>query len=238
MEILQETERTKPVNADRVMVTYYTDPLCCWSWALEQHWKKLREEFQGLLKWKYVMGGMIPDWKNYNDPMNAVNRPIQLGPVWMHASQVTETPIDYSIWHKDPPASSYPCCIAVKCAQQQSPQAGEVLLYALRQAVMTNCKNISREDVIMQIAGDLAKRKPEVFSDEKFRKSWEEGSGSHSFLDDLRETRFLRIGRYPTVTFSNGGVKGIIITGYRPYEILKSAMLEMARARGSREPMM
>ena len=23
------------------MVTYYTDPLCCWSWAFEPHWRKL-----------------------------------------------------------------------------------------------------------------------------------------------------------------------------------------------------
>ena len=104
---------------------------------MEPHWKKLREEYADKIDWQYVMGGMVQDWNSYNDPMNAVTRPLQFGPIWMHASQVSQRPMDATVWHTDPPASSYPSCIAVASAMLQSPLAGELLLNALREAVMT-----------------------------------------------------------------------------------------------------
>lgn len=209
------------------MVTYYTDPLCCWSWALEPHWNRLKSDYQQLIKWRYVMGGMIQDWTTYNDPMNAISRPIQFGPIWMHASQVSGTPIDYSIWHKDPPASSFPSCIAVKCASLQSPRAAELLLHDLRKAVMVEGRNISREPVIMEAAEALNKRSPNIFDYDKFICSWKDGSGIEAFSGDLRQTRFLKIGRYPTITFTAGGPTGVMITGYRPYLILEESLKKM-----------
>ena len=213
-----------PVRSDRVIVTYYTDPLCCWSWAIEQHWKKLREEFSDVIDWTYVMGGMIQDWRSYNDPMNAISRPLQFGPVWMHASQVSGVPIDFSIWHRDPPESSFPSCVAVKCAGLQSSAAGELLLYDLREAVMTKAVNIAREPAIFSVAEQLSKKGKDLFSLDEFKGAWESGAGARAFREDLQKTRFLKIGRYPTFTFTNAGPKGIMITGYRPYEVLKEAL--------------
>src|SRR5687767_9309029 len=91
---------------DRVEITYYTDPLCCWSWALEPQWRKLRYEFGDQIRWKYCMGGLIPNWQTFSDPMNSVARPAQMGPLWMDASQVSGMPIADSIWSQNPPASS------------------------------------------------------------------------------------------------------------------------------------
>ena len=215
-----------PINttADRVLITYYTDPLCCWSWALEAHWKKLRETFNDRIQWKYVMGGMIQDWNSYNDPMNSINKPLQFGPVWMHASQVSGVPMDSSIWHTDPPASSFPSCIAVKCASLQSAKAEELLLLALRKAVMTNGRNISKERVLLSVAEEVSHAEPEQFSLVMFEDAWQNGSGVEAFKRDLQQTRFLKIGRYPTLTFTTTKVRGIMITGYRPYEVLKEAL--------------
>ena len=211
----------------RVMITYYTDPLCCWSWAIESAWKKLKSEFRDRIQWKYVMGAMIQDWQSYNDPMNAITRPIQFGPVWMHASQIAGVPIDYSIWHTDPPASSFPSCIAVKCAQLQSAEAGEHLLYHLREAVMTRGLNISNEAVILSLVKELSEKEGGELSLKTFEESWSSGSGADALREDLQATRFLKIGRFPTFTFTNTGAKGIIITGYRPYEVLKDALTQM-----------
>ena len=213
--------------ADRIMITYYTDPLCCWSWALEPHWQRMREEYGSTIQWNYVMGGMIQDWSSYNDPLNAITKPIQLGPVWMHASQISDIPIDSSIWHTDPPASSYPSCIAVKCAQLQTPEAGELMLYSLRKAVMTQARNVAKESVIFSIAETLSNEYPGAFSLEKFLTSWQDGSGANAFRGDLGQTRFLKIGRYPTLTFTLHGPKGIIITGYRPFDVLRDALEQM-----------
>ena len=212
---------------DRVMITYYTDPLCCWSWALESQWRKVKEHYGDRIEWTYVMGGMIQDWKTYNDPMNAISRPVQFGPIWMHASQVSGTPMDYSIWHKDPPSSSYPSCIAVKCATLQSNEAGELFLHDLREAVMTRSLNISKAPVIFSIAEKLAERQPGKFNLHSFETSWNDGSGADAFTADLQKTRFLKIGRFPTLTFTNNTATGIMITGYRPFNVLREALDQM-----------
>jgi hypothetical protein len=54
--------------------------LCCWSWALEPHWRRLRDEFGAALACRYRMAAMIAGWDSYNDPLNTVSRPVQMGP--------------------------------------------------------------------------------------------------------------------------------------------------------------
>ena len=234
-ELVKE-EQKNATTADRVMVTYYTDPLCCWSWAIEPHWKKLREEFRGSIDWKYIMCGMLQDWQTYNDPMNAITKPVQFGPVWMHASQVSGVAIDFSIWHRDPPESSFPASLAVKCAMLQSPLAGELLLYDLREAVMTKGLNIAREPVIFSIARQLAENQPDVLDLGQFQLAWSGSEATDAFREDLQKARFLKIGRYPTFTFTNRSSKGIIITGYRPYEVLKEALGQMIDVPNKKSP--
>jgi len=111
-----DNSNVAPTEAVCITINCYTDPLCCWSWASQSDWERLRNEYKNVIRWNYIMGGMIPDWKNYADPVSSVSNPLQMGPVWMHASQVTKTPMHYGIWHEDPPYSSYPACIAVKSA--------------------------------------------------------------------------------------------------------------------------
>src|SRR3982751_5843478 len=141
---------------DLINVTIYTDPLCCWSWAFESQLQELKTILNGQATWKYRMGGLLPSWSNFYDNINSVSKPIQLGSVWMHAGQIARKPICHQLWVSDPPASSYPACIAVKCAQLQSATAGELMLNLLREACMTNGKNIAKLDVLFEVAEKLA----------------------------------------------------------------------------------
>lgn len=215
--------KSRSAAEDRVNVTYYTDPLCCWSWAFEKHWRRFQNEFSDRINVRYVMGGMIPDWNQYNDPLNSVSRPLQMGPVWMHASQVTHTPMDYTLWHEDPPSSSYPGCIAVKCAMLQSAELGENYLFRLREAVMTKHLNIAKYDVLKAIAADM----PDNLDIDRFVGDWKAGNGHAAFREDLKLAGYHKIGRFPTLTFSNASGKGIMIVGYRPYEMLSTAFMQM-----------
>jgi putative protein-disulfide isomerase len=206
----------------RVIITYYTDPLCCWCWAMEQHWNRLLEEYVDYISFKYVLGVMIPDWETYNDPVNSVSRPMQMGPVWMHAAQVTQTKISYAIWHTDPPSSSYPSCIAVKCAALQSAKAEHFYLQKVRKAVMLDGLNISKVEVLTNLAEQLEEEMPEIFSTSKFKEDWKGNAVRNSLRKDMEQAALHAIGRYPTLTFVRKG-KGLIMTGYRPYEELKKA---------------
>jgi predicted DsbA family dithiol-disulfide isomerase len=175
------------------------------------------------------MGGLIQDWNHFNDPMNSVSRPFQMGPHWMHASHVTQSNIHYQIWHEDPPTSSYPACIAVKCASLQSPIAEELYLEATRSAVMEKGLNVSKIEILLDITRELADAQPEVFSYDQFVQDWNRGAAQAAFRADLQQTSFHKIGRFPTITFTNQTGKGLIITGYRPYEVLVQAMDNMVR---------
>jgi protein-disulfide isomerase-like protein with CxxC motif len=46
-----------------VEVTYYTDPVCPWSWGLEPAMRKLSEDFAGEVRFTYVMCGRSANWK-------------------------------------------------------------------------------------------------------------------------------------------------------------------------------
>jgi len=200
---------------DRVDLTFYTDPLCCWSWAMYSSLKGLQELYPGTLSVRYCMGGMIPDWTSYDDAVNAVSKPIQMGPVWMEAQHLTGVQLNSRIWFEDPPASSYPGCIAVKCAQLQSDTAGEEYLRLLWQAVMENGRNIAKMDELVEISNLVTTE----FDTGRFSDDLINGNGKSAFSKDLDEVRKQNISRFPTLVMKSSR-KGLIFTGYRALEVL------------------
>ncbi len=215
-------------KADGVEIVYYTDPLCCWSWAFEPQWRKLQYHFSDYLRWRYCMGGLLPSWKNFNDSMNIVNRPAQMGPIWMEASHISGMPIHNRIWIDNPPASSYLSCIAVKCAQLQSASAGEQYLRLLREAIMLHGQNISLLSVLTKIAETLAIRSPQQFNIELFNTDMQNDRGLEAFRKDIQEVKQNGINRFPTLLFRRLHFPSILITGYRPYVVILDALKQIA----------
>ena len=208
---------------DRIEVLCFTDPLCCWSAALQPHLEKLKAEFHGNIHIRYLMSAMIPDWKTYHDPLFSVQKPIQMGPVWMEARHTTGADINDQIWVTDPPSSSFPPCLAVKTAEIQSPQAGERMLFALREAVMKKGLNIAKESIISGVAEELSSLMPGEFDLDLFKREYNQGESRNLLREDLREVKIHQVGRFPTLIVRKKGQKTIMMTGYRPYESLASA---------------
>jgi len=212
----------------RVNIEFYTDPLCCWSWAFEKSWRQLLSKYGDQISYRYMMCGMIPNWDSYNDGMNAVSKPIQMGAVWMHASEVTHVKMRYDIWHLDPPTSSYPPCIAVKTAALQSSEAADRYLFEMRRCLMEDAVNISKPEVLLSIA-----KRIQSIDFEKFKHDWNTGLGKNAFRDDIQKAKFHGIGRFPTLTFTNAEGKGILIVGYRPFDVLELAFQSIANKTAS-----
>jgi putative protein-disulfide isomerase len=221
-------DKTTNKVTDQVALVCYTDPLCCWSWGMQPQLQRLLEEFPGRITVEYCMGGLIPSWEEFSDPLNSIQNPSQMGPMWMQAGHLTGRPIDDMVWISDPPSSSYPACIAVKTAQMQSPEAGKQLLFRLSEAVMENRKNISKTEVISQVAEALAKDHPEVIDFERFKKEYNGDLSREAFRQDLQKVKLNKIGRFPTFTISSHKGHGVMITGYRPYEALLEAIRQVA----------
>jgi predicted DsbA family dithiol-disulfide isomerase len=213
-------------QADRVNIVYYTDPLCCWSWAFEPQWRRLRYEFRDYITWQYRMGGLISTWNNYNDAVNSISRPLQMGPLWMQAHYVSGMCMNDRIWLNDPPQSSYPACVAVTCAGLQSHNAEEKYLRYVREAVMLKGRNIARQHVLFEIAERLSNECAN-FDVHQFKENYLSGPGIEAFKRDLHEVQYKNITRFPTLTISSNNKGGIMLTGYRSYSSLIEALKDL-----------
>jgi putative protein-disulfide isomerase len=206
-------------QAEGVSITYYTDPLCCWSWALEPELDKLNDKLKGLISWRFCMGGLIPSWQTFSDPVNSVSRPLQMGPVWMHAGQIANVPINHSLWLKDPPGSSYPACIAFKCVQLQSEEYAKYYLRLLRVSCMVNGINIGKQTELLQLADQLKEQFPE-FDKIVFSRDLINGNGREAFRLDINEIKTKNIDRFPCLIIRQENRPSLLLSGYRPYEDL------------------
>ncbi len=92
-----------------VVVSYYTDPCCPWSWALEPALRKLEWEFGENLSITYVMCGMA---QQFGDPGPLIGEILA-------AAASSGMPVDARLWLESPLRSSHPACIAVKAAAEQ-----------------------------------------------------------------------------------------------------------------------
>ena len=209
-----------------ITITYYTDPLCCWSHAMAPSIRELRSALGGLLSWRYCMGGLIPSWDNFSDPVNSVTRPLQMGPVWMHASKVSGVPIDQNLWFRDPPASSYPACIAFKCVELQSGDYATGFLELLWEKCMVAGINISDEDQLLKIAYEFNRANPS-FDLKRFSNDFSNGNGRNAFSDDVQEVKASNITRFPTMIFRKQNNPSLIITGYRPFSALMKVVKKL-----------
>jgi putative protein-disulfide isomerase len=216
-------------NADGVEVTFYTDPLCCWSWAMAPAWDGLVAECADAIKVSYKMGGLLPSWKHFEDAAHSISRPTQMGPEWMHAAHLSGVTINSQLWITDPPASSYPACIAVKCVQLQSERYGETFLKLLREEVMVGGKNIARSEVLLDTAWLLHDQYCD-FDLFKFRDDLMGEAGKEAFRKDLQDAKYLGINRFPTLVINRKQRPAIMLTGYQSYESLKKAVVILDQA--------
>ena len=200
-------------------VIVYTDPLCCWSWAFESQLEALQQELGKRVCWKYKMGGLIPSWKNFYDEANSVSRPAQMGPVWMHVGQIINKPIHHQVWMKDPPASSYPACIAVKSAQLQGEIFGQALLKILWKKCMIEGQNISKQSVLNEIMKSFAACYT-AFDFEKYQEDYSNGNAIKSFRADIELVQYYRINRFPSIIIQLQDQPNVLVKGYRNYDEL------------------
>ena len=199
---------------EEIYISYFTDPLCAWSWAFEEEWQKLKGLLGEHLHINYHMGGLIPDWKTFSDSVNSVTRPLQMGPVWMHIAEMTNVKVNHSIWMRDPPSSSYPACIAYKCAELQSRLAAELYLTMLREAVMLFGQNISKTEILLSLAANPVLELV-GFDKAKFKEDLFNSAGLDAFRNDLQLIQNYRITRFPGLVIRRKNKPALLVRGYK-----------------------
>ena len=122
-------------------VTYITDPACSESWGIEPMVRRLMAEFGDDLTWTFVMGGLAREYKPDDHPKMAY--------AWLSRAEKSRMPFDPLIWRDAPLRSTYPACMAMKAAADQSPQdGGYAYLRALREGIFCFRKKLDTPDVL------------------------------------------------------------------------------------------
>ncbi|MGI8595565.1 MAG: DsbA family oxidoreductase [Solirubrobacteraceae bacterium] len=127
----------------KVHASYYTDPVCPWSWAMEPALRGLQREFGEGIEWTFVMGGLAREIED--DPRRIVE--------WLEAGDQGAMPVDPRIWAGGPasrPRSSYPACIAVKAAAEQGDPAR--YLRRLREGLLARRRKLDTTEALIEEA--------------------------------------------------------------------------------------
>jgi len=126
-----------------VHASYYTDPACPWSWALEPALRRLEVEFGEEVRITYVMGGLAREF----------GRPEPLVAEWLTAGERSGMPVDPRIWLEGAPASSFPACLAVKAAGEQGDPGS--YLRRLREGLMCGRRKLDTTEALVEAARAL-----------------------------------------------------------------------------------
>jgi putative protein-disulfide isomerase len=226
-----------------VSVSYYTDPLCPWSWGIEPSIRKLMIEFGEALEWTIVMGGLA------RDVLASRSQPAGLGEQqvyarlireWLVAAEQTRMPYDPLLWAEGPVASSYPACMAFRAASEQGPDAAHRYLRRLREGLMTERRKLDGAEALVEEARAAG------LDVERFRLDLRSHAITEAFAADLDRSRELASWAppaagpcshgagdvaLPTVVFGSDRPPTVVV-GMRPYEDYRDA----ARAAGAQAP--
>ncbi len=233
MRLDLEPKRASSAREERpsLELLYFTDPDCSWCWASEPIIKKIKADYPGQVRIVYKMGGLLEAWENFFDSRNQIERAEQVAPHWVEVAERSGMPIDEGVWLEDPPSSTYPGCIAYKAAEAQDEAWAEVYLRRLREAVMTERRNISKESVLFELAESLD------FDMVRFKADYRAGA-REAFFADLAETRRRGISGFPTMIGVNQDGAEITLPGYRPYADYESAFKRLATSELYKMPLL
>jgi predicted DsbA family dithiol-disulfide isomerase len=216
-----------------VEVAEFTDPACSWAWGTEPKLRLLRWRYGDRLRWRRVLGGLIPDRRktvpNW-DPRRAARRqPGYWRNVWKHTGMSYPVSLDWMF------TSTEPAGKAVKAADEQGAQVGERVLRRLREETFifrrppdTTARIL---EALREVPGLDVERFGEDLESERvaklFREDWEETRRPDPWVLDLDET-YEGAGRakhtdgywryvFPTLVFRGPEGKRIV-PGWKPYE--------------------
>ncbi len=232
LELAPERSVTGHDEPPKLDVLYFTDPDCSWCWATEPVVKKMLEEYPGQVRVVYKMGGLLESWDTFFDARNQIGRPEQVAPHWVEVAQRSGMPIDERIWYEDPPGSTYPGCIAFKAALLQDERLAEAFLRRLREAVMTERRNISKESVLFELAEPLG------LEMSRFQFDYRAGDARETFFQDLSEGRTRGITGFPTMVVVNKDHEEIVLGGYRPYADYEQAFVRLTQGNLHKMPLL
>ena len=206
-----------PMREKLIKVRYFTDPICSTCWIIQPVWKKLILEYGRYLDIQYVMGGLLPSWK---DCKGKIISPSDAAIHWKEVAESYKMPIDSDVWIEDPLSSSFPPSIAYKAAQLQDENKALLFLRRIREMIFLEKKNIMKWSFLEQAAMEVG------LDVNRFRTDYT-GDARISFEQDLRLAREMDVYSFPTLFFTDRAGNEVRLRGYQHYQDFESVILHL-----------
>jgi len=200
--------------------SYYTDPACPWSWALEPNLRRLQVEFGEQVRIHPIMGGRAPQ---FEDPQAQVAECLE-------ACDRSGMPFDPRLWLEAPPSGSHPACLAVIAAGEQGPALQAAYLRRLREGLMCGRRKLDAPEALVAEAHAVP-----GLDAARLRRDLGSSATVERFGEQLERTRAIGGAQaLPTVVFGAAGGAGEAaadegtaraVRGLVPYEDWRAAAL-------------
>lgn len=134
-------------------------------------------EFGDSLSFTWVMGGLARDYTASRDVY-----PWLFGH-WLEVAAETRMPIDPFLWREAPISSTYPSCIAVKAAQEQTADGGYRYLRTVREGLLCLRRKLDTTEALVETAREAG------LDVARFRIDLQSNAILEAFGNDLELTR-------------------------------------------------
>ena len=207
--ISSEKIEKSSLDAHKLKVVYFTDPICSTCWIIQPILRKLKLEYGDTLDIEYRMGGLLPSWINYDKGI--IKTPVDAAKHWDEVKSSEGMYLSGDIWRKDPLNSSYPPSIAFKAAQMQNHDKAISFLRRMKELIFIEQQNITRWDVIENAALSCGLDVAVLKNDIKIR-------GLELFENDLALALKLGVKVFPTFFFYKNEEIVMSLNGKQSYE--------------------
>lgn len=199
-------------------ILFATDPICSHCWAMEPTWRRFQYLYGEHFETTHLYGGLLLSWEGFRDSAG-ISRPSDIPPHWREVAERYGQPIDPSVWHTDPLASSTPASVAALAVRSFAPEREEDYLRRVRQALFLEARNIARPDVLSACAVDIGLDRA------RFELAFGSTESTAAFEADLASKAHAGIRGFPTLVVEGPAVEQPrLLRGSQPFHRLEAAL--------------
>lgn len=207
-------------------LTTFTDPMMGLSYESEPFFRKLETHFQGKIRFRYVMSGLVRNVYDFVEKEDLVvskeyaleKYRLKLAEIYKSEEDITGMPInmtDLQLFTTEY-TSSIPLNLAYKAVQLTDSSKAEHFLYNIRFATIVECRPTTRLEEILAVVATTG------ISVDEFIKHYEDGSAEALMNDDFMLRQSLGVRGLPAYLFEYEDKQALVngVIGYDQFSFM------------------
>ena len=195
------------MNKHKPTTLYYVhDPMCSWCWGFRPVWQEIRQNLDGNIQVKYILGGLAPDI----DEIMPVAMQQDIAGYWRKIRQyIPNTEFNFDFWQQcEPRRSTYPACRAVIAARKQQADIELAMIEGIQKAYYLHAQNPSNDDTLISLAVNLGLDKT------RFSEDLNAQSTQNELLEEIQFSRSIGAQGFPSMVLEKNGQAQLVPLNY------------------------